>query len=92
MREVYLFMRIDGYDRVRLVGRERRRAYWTSTFLLSPMTASAPPDTLRNWLQTEHEALLAPALGGLSKPAQEALSRRYRRLLLAHLEATPAPL
>ena len=30
--------------------------------------------------------------GGLSKPAQEALSRRYRRLLLAHLEATPAPL
>ena len=56
------------------------------------MTASAPLDTLRAWLQTEHEALLAPALVGLSKPAREALSRRYRRLLLAHLEATPAPL
>lgn len=85
-------MRIDGYVQIRLVGRERRRAYWTSTFLMSPMTASAPLDTLRSWLQTEHEALLAPALGGLSKPAREALSRRYRRLLLAHLEATPAPL
>ena len=37
------------------------------------MTASTPLDTLSSWLQTEHEALLAPALGGLSKPAQEAL-------------------
>lgn len=55
-------------------------------------SGAATVAALRTWLSGAHDTPLASALAELPRPASEAVSRRYRRLLTARLDAEPAVL